>query len=84
MEIGCQFSLSVTEIHFSIFKHCLSSPGIVPLPAEVKESVKSHIFPQILIASNPGMFDELFSTTLKQKDTGTSPSTPTVQLNVFA
>jgi len=85
MEIGYQFRLSVIGIHFSIFKHCLSLPGIFPhINADVIESVKEHVLPQILIASNPGMFDELFSTTLKQEESETSPSTPTVQLHVFA
>ena len=78
MEIGYQFSLSVTGIHFSIFKYCLSLPGIFPhKTAVINESVKGHILPQILITSIPRMFDELFSTTLKQEESGTSPSTPT-------
>ncbi len=68
MEIGCQFSLSVTGIHFSIFKYCLSLPGIFPLTTVVNQSVKGHILPQILIASIPGMFDELFPTTLNKKN----------------
>ena len=85
MDIGCQFSLSVTGIHYSIFNYCMSSPGIFPqLTTDVNESVKGHILPQILIASISGMFDELFSTTLKQEESGTSPSTPMVQLHVFA
>ena len=85
MEIGCQFSLSIIGIHFSIFKHCMASPGMFhQITADVNESGKGHILPQILIAFIPGMVDELFSTTLKQEESGTSPSTPTVQLHVFA
>jgi len=82
MEIGCQFSLSVTEIHFSISKYCLSLPGI--FTAGFNELFSGHILPQLFIAFIPGMFDELFSTTLRQEESGTSPSTPTVQLHVFA
>ena len=79
MEIGCQFSLSVTGIHFSIFKYCMSLPGIFPqVTADVNESGKGQILPQILIASIPGMFDELFSTTLKQEESGTSTSNQTI------